>query len=616
MLPRSRVITALCLCVFCLFSFYSCNLPQTPQDSIDTMIQSHADALQQFSQTLKKTKVIAISDIANYTGESIDIQSLIAKLKLHLASNSKFIFSSAVGGSGAHIDTMITKSRKLRQNEEFNPYTTKEKGELLAPDYSLTGKITKNGAGYEFLLVLNDLSKGVEVWSNIAKFHKLPKMDTKVFKELGDELFEKCAKGNHNACEEMSQMFDTLIATDSKTQKKLRECKKEECLAVGVFYSLMSRDDEAIKFIQKAINTGYNEFSKIGVYSILSSVYRYRYENNEQKATYYAKLGCDNKEYEACALLGETHFNNEEYKESKKYFQIACDNAKHIEFKAHSCEYLGILYYNGLGIQKDIKKGLSYIEDACHLDYIEACGKLKNLYTFGDKDTKENADLANKFEKKICDLGDKNACERIKQNQYFQANYPKCRDGDKTLCKEMTQQQFFKILKQNCEFENISSACDIVGQIYYFANEMQYAKPYCKKACDNGVYMSCLFLAEIYGIFEKNYSNGAKYYEIVCNKANGFVKGAACGYLGSYYAMGLGVRQDWKKFVSLIKISCQSGASIGCVSLASIYESGGHGIKQNLHTAKEYYGKACDLGNLGYEEGCARYKMLNERGVR
>lgn len=172
-LSHPRVLTLLIIC--CISIFCACNAPQTPQDSIDTMIQSHANALEKFSEGLKKPKVIAISDIINYTGEAIDIQSLIAKLKLAISHNHKITFSSAVGGSGANIDTMIKQSRKLRDNAEFNPYTTKEKGELLAPDYSLSGKITKSNGGYEFLLTLSDLGKGVEVWSHIARFHTIPK---------------------------------------------------------------------------------------------------------------------------------------------------------------------------------------------------------------------------------------------------------------------------------------------------------------------------------------------------------------------------------------------------------------------------------------------------------
>ena len=37
----------------------------------------------------------------------------------------------------------------------------------------------------------------------------------------------------------------------------------------------------------------------------------------------------------------------------------------------------------------------------------------------------------------------------------------------------------------------------------------------------------------------------------------------------------------------------------------------GQGVRQNFSTAKEYYGKACDLG---LQLGCDDYRKLNEKG--
>ncbi|HAR80453.1 MAG TPA: Sel1 repeat protein [Succinivibrionaceae bacterium] len=48
----------------------------------------------------------------------------------------------------------------------------------------------------------------------------------------------------------------------------------------------------------------------------------------------------------------------------------------------------------------------------------------------------------------------------------------------------------------------------------------------------------------------------------------------------------------------------------GCKNLADLYYNG-WGTRQNYSTAKEYYGKACDLGN---QEGCDNYARLNKQG--
>lgn len=41
-------------------------------------------------------------------------------------------------------DSMIKDARAMRENEEYDPYTTIEKGSLIAPDISLSGKISKS----------------------------------------------------------------------------------------------------------------------------------------------------------------------------------------------------------------------------------------------------------------------------------------------------------------------------------------------------------------------------------------------------------------------------------------------------------------------------------------
>lgn len=118
--------------------------------------------------------IIAISNITNQTGEDIDVELLSRKLVRSLSNYEQIILTNAVAGSGSSADKLIEDSRKLTQNENFNQYTTKEKGTLLSPEYSLSGKIVKQirnigkkqRVDYQFLFTLNDLDSGVEVWSN------------------------------------------------------------------------------------------------------------------------------------------------------------------------------------------------------------------------------------------------------------------------------------------------------------------------------------------------------------------------------------------------------------------------------------------------------------------
>ena len=53
------------------------------------------------------------------------------------------------------------------------------------------------------------------------------------------------------------------------------------------------------------------------------------------------------------------------------------------------------------------------------------------------------------------------------------------------------------------------------------------------------------------------------------------------------------------------------GYADACFNLGVLYYDG-KGVRQDKGAAKEYFGKACDLGNQG---GCNNYKILNEQGL-
>ena len=67
---------------------------------------------------------------------------------------------------------------------------------------------------------------------------------------------------------------------------------------------------------------------------------------------------------------------------------------------------------------------------------------------------------------------------------------------------------------------------------------------------------------------------------------------------------------DYQKVAELSKKACDSGEARGCLGLGFLYDKG-QGVKQNFSTAKQYYGKACDLG---LQLGCDNYRKLNEKG--
>ncbi len=146
-----------------------------------------------------KKAVMAISNIENLSDEKIDTEFISRKLIRRLSSYEQIVLTNAVAGSGAKADSMIEDSRKLTENDNFNQYTTKEKGRILAPEYSLSGKITKNiknigkkqRVDYQFLFIVSDLDSGREVWSN----------DTIISKAIKKEEISKYSTTNTNNVE-------------------------------------------------------------------------------------------------------------------------------------------------------------------------------------------------------------------------------------------------------------------------------------------------------------------------------------------------------------------------------------------------------------------------------
>lgn len=121
-----------------------------------------------------KPKILAISDVVNDTMQRLNMQQLTTHITSVMRKTGKFKITAAISGSGGLTDKMIQKSRNARGNEEFNQYTTIKKGNLLAPELSLSGSViqkntkvgTKQRIDYTFLLSLVDLKTGIVEWSD------------------------------------------------------------------------------------------------------------------------------------------------------------------------------------------------------------------------------------------------------------------------------------------------------------------------------------------------------------------------------------------------------------------------------------------------------------------
>ena len=120
--------------------------------------------------------VIAIGNIVNDTTQRIDSDMLTKKIRTTLLKSGKAQIATNFSGE----DTTSDKVRTQRGNDEYNQSTIAQKGTLIAPNMSLSGKMLQRNlklesgwfssvdtrVEYYLQLTLTDLKSGLSVWED------------------------------------------------------------------------------------------------------------------------------------------------------------------------------------------------------------------------------------------------------------------------------------------------------------------------------------------------------------------------------------------------------------------------------------------------------------------
>lgn len=116
--------------------------------------------------------IMAVSNVLNDTAQRIDTDQLTKKIRVGLLQSGKFITTTAIGLNGAE-DQMTAKVRELQDSKLVNQSTVKKNGTVIAPDFSLSGKIIQRTnkidrssqlVDYYFQLTLTQLETGLAYW--------------------------------------------------------------------------------------------------------------------------------------------------------------------------------------------------------------------------------------------------------------------------------------------------------------------------------------------------------------------------------------------------------------------------------------------------------------------
>jgi hypothetical protein len=119
--------------------------------------------------------VVTTAKVVNDTMQRIDTDQLTFKIEQELMNSGQVTMSAAVGGKGAP-DQMVHQMRELRDSEkadEFKDSTMPGKGQILAPELSISGKILQRNVRYDknlqqveyyFQLRVADIASGTTFW--------------------------------------------------------------------------------------------------------------------------------------------------------------------------------------------------------------------------------------------------------------------------------------------------------------------------------------------------------------------------------------------------------------------------------------------------------------------
>lgn len=295
------------------------------------------------------------------------------------------------------------------------------------------------------------------------------------------------------------------------------------------------------------------------------------------------------------------------FQEALSWYQVAYDNGNSM-----SSVYLGYLYMNGLGTDKDLDKAKEYFDKAISDNEIEGYSGLARLYL-------ENKDLENAST--LCYNNAKKAYDKKSPMGAFLMGYltetgygiQSNLSSAKEIYKKLADKNFNNI--SDYEFYPYCEAAIRLGILYTqpTASDEEKAQSleYFTKAASKNYAKAYYFVGASYqsGInVDKNSEQAVNNY----TKAADMKYAPALNQLGYMYFNGYGVDENVQKAVSYFKLAAAQNYAPAQVNLGYIYENG-YGEDKDLKLAKQYYELAEKSNFDGSIEAITRVdQLINE----
>lgn len=135
-------------------------------------------------------------------------------------------------------------------------------------------------------------------------------------------------------------------------------------------------------------------------------------EKNIAKAQEYYKRACQlgGSDHNACILIGEKYFLENDHVQAAKYFSKGCNSGKKPSQDGVACRLTGSLYLQGEGVEQNTATAMQYFEKGCQFgDEEDSCYIIGSAYLTG-LGVSGDEEKALTYLTKSCNAGNQEAC--------------------------------------------------------------------------------------------------------------------------------------------------------------------------------------------------------------
>ena len=420
---------------------------------------------------------------------------------------------------------------------------------------------------------------------------------------------------NYIGCESSGQIvWDEVSSRPEEVRKLILQC----CLEyIFLYHSNFELTPEILKLIDnfdigpKTINdlrllVGEMVHAR-GAEGIIA---KYTNEDNNYDISDAFEIDCGEVIYEEYPDSEEDQLTDEETPEERfaRYYSLAESGNAEAQCK------VGICYYSGEGIEKDLKAAIEWYRKSAEQGYADAQNRLGVRYNRGDG-VEENDEIAIEWFRKAAEQGHAKAQCNLGKQYYYGWGTPEDNQQaeywfSKSAKRGYAEAQYYLGLcyQDNSNYERAfywfhkaaeqeDAAAQLSLGICYEVgsgtnNNIDQAIAWIQKAADNGNSDAQIYLGNCYleGIgVTKDDEQAAIWVRRAADQGNA----AAQNVLGHFYYEGIGVTKDDKKAVDWFRKAAEQGNCDAQFSLGACYQTG-RGVKKDYAKAISLYKQAAE----------------------